>query len=119
SAVPPITLPLRVLLLISSPLSLGEHARIDVESERAAVEQATYEMRRTGHLHLRIEDIVTQERVQDALITFDPHIVHYIGHGGYDEDSGGILLWEDAQGNEVPLSAASLAELLYSQNICA
>src|SRR5260370_5836758 len=119
STVSPVTPPLRVLLLISSPLSLGENAGIEVESGRAAVEQATYEMRMAGRLYLRIEDIITQERVQDALITFDPHIVHYIGHGAYNEHIGGVLLWEDKQGNEELLSAADLAEILYPQNVCA
>src|SRR5262249_54890696 len=38
---PPIAPPLRVLLLISSPLDIEEHRRVDVESERAAVEEAT------------------------------------------------------------------------------
>src|SRR5258708_24923904 len=37
----PINPPLRVLLLISSPLALGEQSRFDVESERAAIEHAT------------------------------------------------------------------------------
>src|SRR5438876_6232701 len=35
----PITLPLRVLLLLSSPSDLEERSRVDVESERATVEQ--------------------------------------------------------------------------------
>ncbi|HAG99574.1 MAG TPA: hypothetical protein DCL75_12165 [Ktedonobacter sp.] len=76
--------PLRVLLLISSPPGLGEDSRVDVESERAAVEQATRMAREEGKLHLLVEDIVTLQRVQDALLSFQPHIVHFIGHGGYD-----------------------------------
>src|SRR5207245_1959411 len=96
--------PLRVLFLISSPPSLKEDSRVDVESERAAVEQATREMREAGLLHLLVEDIVTPKRVQQILMRFKPHIVHYIGHGGYDDATGGVLLWEDEQGNVLPLS---------------
>src|SRR5439155_5074315 len=99
-----ITPPLRVLLLISSPLSLGENSRVDVESERAAVEQATREVREAGLLHLLVEDIVTPRRVQQALVRFKPHIVHYVGHGGYYEKTGGVLLWEDERGNVSPIS---------------
>jgi hypothetical protein len=44
----PITPPLRVLLLISSPPDLEESSRVDVESERSAVEQALQTVRQDG-----------------------------------------------------------------------
>src|SRR5205814_9726943 len=88
TTVAPTELPLRVLLLISSPPSLGEDSRIDIESERAAVEQATHEMREAGFLRLLVEDIVTPKRVQQVLMRFKPHIVHYIGHGAYSDLGG-------------------------------
>jgi tetratricopeptide (TPR) repeat protein len=74
-------------------------------------------MREAGFLHLLIEDIVTPKRVEHHLDRFKPHIVHYIGHGDYDQASGGTLLWEDDQGNTLPLSALSLASLLRSRNL--
>ena len=111
-SLPAIKPPLRVLVLISSPLSLGEDSRVDVESERAAIEQATREAREAGLLHVWVEDFVTPKRVQQALIRLRPHIVHYIGHGGYDEQAGGILLWEGEQGNELPFTDRRLADLL-------
>ncbi|GHO67442.1 hypothetical protein KSC_063340 [Ktedonobacter sp. SOSP1-52] len=111
--------PLRVLLLVSSPPGLGDDSRVDVESERAAVEQAVREAREAGYLHLLVEDIVTPQRVQRHLVRFKPHIVHYIGHGVYSESSGGLLLWEDEQGNESPISAERFADLLRPRNLCA
>src|SRR5947209_14378464 len=108
----PLAPPLRVLLLISSPISLGEDSRVDVESERTAVEEATREAREAGWLHLLVEDIVTPRRVQEALMRFRPHILHYIGHGAYDEKVGGVLLWEDDAGKELPIAASRLADLL-------
>ena len=116
-ALPPIELPLRVLLLISSPLSLGEDSRVDVESERVAVEQATRKAREEGKLHLRVEDIVTVQRVEDALTDFQPHIVHYIGHGVYNAAMGGALLWEDEQGNEFSISDRRLAAIFSYRNL--
>ena len=59
----PLSPPLRVLLLISSPPGLDEWRLIDVESERAAIESATRKFREAGLLHLLIEDIVTSKRV--------------------------------------------------------
>ena len=113
----PIEPPLRVLLLISSPPSLGENSRVDVESERVAVEQAVHKMRERGFLHLVIEDVVTPKRAERLLDHFKPHIVHYIGHGEYDQTYGSMLLWEDDQGNVLPLSARRLASLLHSRNL--
>jgi tetratricopeptide (TPR) repeat protein len=117
TVVTPIELPLRVLLLISSPPSLGEDSQVDVESERAIVEQATHEMREVGLLHLLVEDIVTPKRVQQALIRFKPHVVHYIGHGRYNEEIGGLLVWEDEMGEELPFSDEKLAALLSPCNV--
>ncbi len=115
--VPTIQSPLRVLLLISSPPSLKEDSRVDVESERAAVEQATREMREAGLLHLLVEDIVTPKRVQQVLMRFKPHIVHYIGHGGYYEKTGGVLLWEDERGDISSISDVRLADILRPRNL--
>jgi tetratricopeptide (TPR) repeat protein len=43
---------------------------------------------------------------------FRPHVLHYIGHGAYDEQVGGVLLWEDDAGKEFPITASRLADLL-------
>lgn len=117
--VKPIEAPLRVLLLISSPPGLGEDSRIDEERERSAVELAVHHMRETGGIHLLVEDIVTPKRAQQALMRFKPHIVHYIGHGEYDEASRGVLLWEDEQGNELQLSTERLVDLLRPRDLLA
>jgi hypothetical protein len=110
--VQPLAPPLRVLLLISSPPELDERRRVDVESERAAVQNATQAFREAGLLHLLVEDIVTPRRVQQDLLRFKPHIVHYIGHGGYQEDQGGFLEWEDDQGKPIYLLDRDFAALL-------
>jgi tetratricopeptide (TPR) repeat protein len=109
---PPLAPPLRVLLLISSPPGLREGQRLDVESERAAVEQATRAHRASGFLHLLVEDLVTIPRVQRALLSFKPHIVHFIGHGSFEEGTGGMLWWENEQGEPFPISETHLASLL-------
>ena len=109
--------PLRVLLLISSPPGLEERQRIDVESARAAVESAVRPLREAGLLYLQVEDIVTPRRVQQALLRFNPHILHYIGHGVYEEGHGGFLLWEDEQTNPLPISGVRLADLLRSRKL--
>jgi tetratricopeptide (TPR) repeat protein len=118
-ALPPIVPPLRVLLLISSPPNLEERQRLDVQSERTAVENATREVRKQGFLHLLVEDIVTPRRVQQALLRFKLHILHYIGHGSYDEGTGGYLQWEDDRGDPMEMGDTRLADLLGSRGLYA
>ena len=117
SELQPLTPPLRVLLLISSPPELDEQRRVDVESERAAVEHATQAFRESGLLHLFVEDIVTPRRVQQDLLRFKPHIVQYIGHGGYEEDLGGFLEWEDDQGKPLYLLDKDFTSLLRTRGL--
>jgi len=111
--------PLRVLLLLASPPVPGESTPIDVESIRADVEEAVYEMRKAGFLHLLIEDLVTPRQVEHHLVHFRPHIIHYIGHGEYDQVDGGRILWEDEQGKELWLPAKSMAGFLRSRDLIA
>ena len=113
---PLIAPPLRVLLLIAAPPRIEQH-RMDVESERAAVEQATRAFREAGLLHLRVEDSVTPPRVLQALMQFKPHIVQYIGYGGYAEEVGGFLEWEDEQGEPFRQSDAKFADLLRPRGV--
>jgi tetratricopeptide (TPR) repeat protein len=113
----PIQLPLRVLLLLSSPPDLEEYSRVDVESERAAVEHALQMGRQNGLVYLLVEDTVTEERVNQALSTFQPHILHYIGHGEYNDIQGGSLLWEDAAGRSRPIAAERVAGLLQGHTL--
>ncbi len=113
----PLAPPLRVLLLISSPPWLDERRRVDVESERAAVENATQAFREAGLLHLLVEDIVTPRRVQQDLLRFKPHIVQYIGHGGYEDDQGGFLEWEDDQGKPIYLLDTDFASMLRPRDL--
>jgi tetratricopeptide (TPR) repeat protein len=112
SELPPLAPPLRVLLLISAPPGLEASRRIDSESERAAVESATREFREAGLLHLLIEDVVTPRRVQQDLLRFKPHILHYIGHGNTSEEAGGYLEWESEQGEVFQMFDTRLADLL-------
>jgi len=38
--------------------------------------------------------------------------MHYMGHGGFDPDTGGVLLFTDRDGRGVAVSAADLGVIL-------
>jgi CHAT domain len=111
---PPLSPPLRVLLLISSPLDIDEQRRIDIERKRIAVENATLEFREEGLLHLKI---VTPRFAHQALLNFEPHILHYIGLGSYEKSNGGFLIWENDHGKPLRVRASLLADWLRTRKL--
>jgi hypothetical protein len=111
-----ITLPMRVLVMISSP---GDQEALDVEGEWRALEEATLELRNRGLLVLdRLDDaqLVTLQRKLREDTQF--HVFHYIGHAAFDEQSKtGMLAFENARSNTtVPVSGESLARELSEEN---
>jgi hypothetical protein len=100
-----------MLVMISSPT---DGAVLDVEAERARLNE--------GLSDLKQRELVTVERMEAASLGVLQsmlrrgryHIIHYIGHGGYDERTDdGVLILEDAEGRARPVSGQDLGTLLY------
>jgi hypothetical protein len=111
-----VTLPLRVLVMISSP---GDQDALDIEGEWQALQQATADFRNRGLLELeRLDDaqLITLQRKLGEGSTFQ--VFHYIGHAAFDESSQtGMLAFENPRSNAtVPVSGESLARELSEEN---
>jgi len=98
--------PLRVLVVMAnpsgtSPLDLaGEHERIDkAHGSNAGV-------------HLSFFEHATREGLRLRLREESFHIVHFMGHGGFDDSRGvGALLFESPNGRPDPVEAETFAAL--------
>jgi hypothetical protein len=104
--------PLRVLAVISTPKGYRELAEADEEWRRLV---ATLEpLRRNGLIELERLASPTPEALEERLRTGEPvHVLHFVGHGGFSETRDeGVLIFEDRDGNGVPVNGASLAYLL-------
>ncbi len=89
-------LPLRVLVITSSPL---DYCSLGVESERSSLEQALKPLSDSGQLSVRLLEKPTLSNLQHCLQEGDYNVFHFIGHGGFDEKTQeGVLLLEDGQG---------------------
>lgn len=56
---------------------------------------------------------VTVQELQSALLQHNPHILHFDGHGGWDDTKqDGYIVLEDGQGGSVELDGATLFTLL-------
>ena len=101
--------PLRVLGVISRPVDLPE---LDAERERADLTRAL------GGVSSDLVQIkwLDGDRWSDlaAEIRARPwHVLHFVGHGGFDEDSdSGFLEFSDDQGNACPVLATDLGRLV-------
>lgn len=91
----PIQLPLRVLVMISSP---SGYPALDVEGEWTRLQEATAELQKRGTLVLERLDHATLIALQRKLRAREYHIFHYIGHSIFDGLAGqGLLVFETEQ----------------------
>ncbi len=74
--------------------------QLDVKLERAKLEKALCPMIREGQTRLEWLETATFGELDRRISAPDElHVIHFIGHGAYDErTSGGILIFEDENG---------------------
>lgn len=101
-----VTLPLRMLVVVSSPEDL---VALDVEAERTKIDEALKGLTRQAIADVRHLDNADLESLQDVLLTDEYHILHFVGHGSYDMNSGGALMFTDEHGRSRRVSADDLA----------
>ncbi|HET9226807.1 MAG TPA: CHAT domain-containing protein, partial [Thermoanaerobaculia bacterium] len=99
---------LRILVVEASP---KEVLSLDLEQERASLEKAWSQIRNTEIVWLRRGGV---EEMRQALLAAPFHILHFMGHGTFDEESGeGVLLFEKHDGTGQPFDGRRLAQLLH------
>ena len=104
----PARLPLRVLVVAPNPRT---ELQIDTDTELAALRAyLDSESRAYNMLSLAGPD-ATRERLQNTLRSFQPHILHYVGHAGLATGQG-CLIFARADGAPDWLSAPDLSRML-------
>lgn len=108
-----VTAPLRVLVLIAAPADL---LLLDSEHEWQLVHEATADLVTQGHLVLERLAQPTLSCLQDRLRPGDIHLLHFMGHGLFDEQrQQGCLFFENEAGNVHKVDATTLATLLHDK----
>ncbi len=111
-----ISLPLRVLVMISAPQGLPE---LDVEGEWQRLQAATAPLQARGLIALERLDTATLIALQHRLRAEEYHIFHYIGHSDYDaQTQQGVIVFENEQDNTRPqlITAAELSRELAEES---
>jgi tetratricopeptide (TPR) repeat protein len=115
AALKTISRPVRLLVIISNPPDLPEFKKLDVVREKRLIKEALKPLIEEGRLVVKWEDEASLERIHDTMLAFNPHIIHYTGHGGFAD--GGVLLLEDGYDKSLNVSGTKLAERLANRDI--
>jgi CHAT domain/WD domain, G-beta repeat len=105
-----VTQPLSILGVISSPKDLPE---LDIEREKQRLEKAIADLRARGLVELTWLPGQTWYHLLRAMRRGPWHILHFIGHGGFDARTDeGLIALEDEEGRAQLLTATHLGRLL-------
>lgn len=102
--------PLTVLGVVASPT---DRPALDVARERERIQRATASLQAQGALSLEWLPAATWRELQRALRRGRYHVLHFVGHGGFDETAGeGVLALTDDAGASAVLGATEVGRLL-------
>jgi len=100
---------LTVLVVAASPT---DHEPLDWQREISLLRASLKELIDQQRIRLVVCEHATVQSLQDRLIEAMPEVVHYVGHGTYDEATQtGALLLENRHGSAAPLEAHAVARL--------
>ncbi len=107
--------PLRVLVVIASP---SDETPLDTTAEKERIMAALLPLTAKGLVDVTlIEGPDTWERLIDALRPNRTHILHFIGHGAFDEkNSEGVLIMEDADGKGIHIDSERFRVLMQGKS---
>jgi len=109
--------PLHVLTVVSDP---SDVPHLDIDSEAAAVEGALRLLDESspGSVVAQTLRHPTPELLQRKLMELPWHVLHFIGHGEFDERTGtGMLVLEDEKGKARPITAERLSVMLQGRSL--
>ena len=92
-----ITPPLRVLVVISDPSNLGDYGMpaLDAGQEIDRIQKALQQREDAGQVKTDVLPHAIAADLREKLRTFRPHVIHFIGHGGVQDDQGMLVMQDD------------------------
>jgi uncharacterized protein YraI len=103
-----------VLVIVASP---GNYEPLNVEHEWQKLRGAVADLESRGLIALERMEDATLAALQRRLRGGPYHMLHFIGHGVFDERAGeGALIFEDEQGRGVAVRGTRLATILHDHD---
>lgn len=107
--------PLRILVAAAQPVGFGY---LSVAQEEEVIRRGFESLIAAGLAQVQSISRATPRAIQDALSTGQFDIVHFIGHGSFDERTGvGSLIFEDDRGGSFEVGERSLREIFCGRGV--
>lgn len=103
----------RILLATAGP---KDRAPIDIDAQVQRVQESLKSLIDAGRVELKVIPHATRRELRMNFRRYDPHILHFLGHGAV-EDGDGVLLLEDNDGNTSKVDADDMYVLARSSNV--
>lgn len=101
--------PLRILLMVSNPTDVD---RLDVQREVDLLKEATKDLVSSGRVELVVMEDANMASLAHRLRLGEFHIFHFIGHGGF-ADGDGVLVLEDSSERARPVKGQHLGTIFH------
>lgn len=106
--------PIRVLLAIANP-----EGDLKTDEELTRIQTKLDELltgAQRGNFELKIRPKVTRVELSDDIRFWKPHIVHFVGHGGFEDEAGMIFLHDEEDPTKAwPVDSDTLRQMVRSQ----
>ena len=107
--------PLRILVASAQPVG---YARLSIEQEEAVIRRGFEPLIAAGLVTVTTLARATPTKLHGYLSNGEFDVVHFIGHGTYDEERGeGRLVFVNEQGQEHSLGERSVREIFCRRNL--
>lgn len=107
--------PLRILVASAQPVG---YARLSIEQEEAVIRRGFEPLVAAGLVTVTALARATPTKLHGYLSNGKFDVVHFIGHGTYDEERGeGRLVFVNEQGQEYSLGERSVREIFCGRNL--
>jgi len=108
--------PLRILVASAQPVGF---ARLSIEQEEAVIRRGFEPLIAAGLVTVTTLARATPIKLHGYLSNGEFDVVHFIGHGTYDQERGeGRLVFVNEQGQEHSLGERSVREIFCRRNLC-
>ncbi|MCB0856258.1 MAG: CHAT domain-containing protein, partial [Bacteroidetes bacterium] len=105
-------LPLKILVIVSSPEDLHEEARLSYEQEEMRIIQSFEPLFRHAKVQIDFTDDGSLESLKTKLKTNHYHILHFSGHGVYRNGTGYLQLEDERTLNQQLVKATEFAQAI-------
>lgn len=104
-----VTLPLRILAIRSEPT---DYPGLGLEAEWSQVMASLNEFINEGAVTVADLAAPTLSELRRVLLREQFHVLHYMGHGGFTAENGGVLVFTDRAGCGMPVTGEQLSVML-------